>query len=139
MKRPLGIKLTTLLLCVLLLCTLPVMLAGRVANHWSQRHSLTALTLHTIIVAVLALILLAGVGSIVWLYFHGRIWARNCVIVLCLICMLPIGRLLSIPSHTHVGLLIVRAICAVLVLGYQLLPAANDWFASHPPDDITVE
>jgi hypothetical protein len=134
MHRPEGITVTTTLLSLALIATVPIALAGKTVDHLSEEHGMAVYTLHSILIAVIALALVGGLGMVLWFYYHGRNWARWSIIVLCLICFIPLR---GMPdrmgtSHIRIAVIFYRAVVAVLVLLYSLTSSSRRWFAAHP-------
>ena len=137
MRRPIGMLVTTILLSISLIATLPIMLAGPIANHWSPDSGLTALTFHTILMALLALLILGSFGLVLWYYFHGYPWARWVVLLLCLVCFLPLQRLVDRvgTSQIRMAVILFRAATAFIVIFYMMMPTPREWFA-HEPEEV---
>jgi hypothetical protein len=135
MQRPFGVTLTTVLLAVSVLITLPVYLAGPLANHVSIDSGLMAYTFHAIFITVAGLVLIGGIASALWFYFHGHPWARVALGVLCVACFIPVYRLVHSSvssSHGRVFIFIFRAVSAALTLLSMMTPSSRLWFASEP-------
>lgn len=130
MKRPDGIKLTTVLMAVAVFLNLAAALASPWPARLNESHGLLKFTFTVIAAAIIGIAILLFESAVLWFYWRGLDWSRWIVVTGCLLCFVSLRHFIGGPaaSRGHEVIIFYRMAIALITLGYLTTQPARNWF-----------
>jgi hypothetical protein len=133
MRAPVGIKLTSLLMAIVVILHLVAILASPLPLKWNVSHGMFSFITAVLGAAVVGLTVSLLESLVLWHYWRGRGWARWVVLVGCLLTFVSLRHFIIGPPVNRGRVLIIfyRMGVAVVVMIYLSTTPARAWFARH--------
>lgn len=134
LRAPVGIKLTSVLMLVVVLLHMVAILASPLPLRWSMSHGMLRFVSAVLGAAVVGIVVSVLECLVLWFYWRGRRWAMWLVLVGCLLTFVSLRHFIIGPSVSHGRVLIIyyRMAVAVVVMLYLCTAQARSWFKLHP-------
>lgn len=131
MKTPIGIKITTVLMSIVIFLHLVAAAASDLPRKWTASRGLFAYSGTVFGVVVVGLGLVFAESLVLWFYWKHRNWARWLVLLGCLLCFVSLRHFIVGPSVSHgrTVIIIYRIAVAVTVMAYLITPQGRAYFA----------
>ena len=134
MRAPVGVKLTSVLMVVVVLLHLVAILASPLPLRWSMSHGMLRFISTVLGAAVVGIAVSVTECLVLWFYWRGRRWAMWLVLLGCLLTFVSLRHFIIGPPVSHARVLIIyyRIAVAVVVMMYLCTAQARSWFTLHP-------
>jgi hypothetical protein len=134
LRAPVGIKLTSVLMVVVVLLHLVAILASPLPLRWSMSHGMLRFISTVLGAAVVGVAVSTMECLVLWFYWRGRRWAMWLVLLGCLLTFVSLRHFIIGPPVSHARVLIIyyRMAVAVVVMIYLSTAQARSWFTLHP-------
>lgn len=131
MKRPDGIKFTTMLMASAVFLHLVAALASPLPVRLNESHGALIFIFSVLAAAIVGVLIVIVESFVLWFYWRGLNWSRWTVVVGCLLCFVSLRHFFGGPAVTrgHEVIIFYRIAIAIFIMVYLTTPSARGWFA----------